>query len=56
MKILYVLQISKIIGCELKRIGDLNNEFMLGACGTFLFPEEKIMLCFDISDKTRCER
>ena len=51
-----VLQISKIIGCGLKRIGDLNNEFEFGACGTFLFPGEKIMLCFGISDKTRCER
>ena len=56
LKIFYALQISKIIGCGLKRIGDLNYDFYLGACGTYLFPEERVMLCFGDSYKTRCER
>ena len=32
-------QVSKIMDCELKRIGDLPYAFEMGACGTFLFED-----------------
>ena len=51
-----MFQISKVIGCELKRVGVLNYDFAVGACGTFNFPEERIMLCFAFSGFSRCER
>ena len=50
------LQVSKVIGCGLKRIGDLNYDFQYGACGTFSFPQERIMLCFGYSSVRKCER
>ena len=48
-------QISKIVDCRLKRIGDLNYSFDFGACGTFLFPEERIMFCFGGTHKSKCD-
>ena len=39
-------QISKINGCSLDRVDDLPRDFDNGACGTYLFPEERVMLCF----------
>ena len=51
-----ISKISKIDGCELKRIGDLNYEFTMGACGTFLYPEERILLCFPYAKLSGCER
>ena len=39
-------QISKIIDCSLKRVGDLPYELLFPACGTFKFPEERAMMCF----------
>ena len=50
------IQVSKIIGCELQRIGDLNYEFLMGACGTYNFPQERILLCFSLAKKSGCER
>ena len=50
------LEVSKIVGCELKRIGDLNYDFYWGACGTYKFPEERVMLCFSYYSKSKCER
>ena len=49
-------QISKIVGCELKRIGNLSYEFYEGACGTYNYPEERILLCFSNEKKKGCER
>ena len=49
-------QMSKVKGCELTRIGDLGFEFDGGACGTFKFPEERIMLCFAYSGTRKCVR
>ena len=54
--IYYLVQMSKIKGCELTRIGDLGFEFDGGACGTFNFPEERIMLCFAYSGSRKCVR
>ena len=53
---IFFLKLSKVVGCGLKRIGDLSYEFYRGACGTFSFPQERIMLCFSISYKKKCER
>ena len=50
-------QISKIVDCELKRIGDLPNEFEKVTCGTFLFDgSERVMLCFPKNDAKKCIR
>ena len=51
-----LFQVSKIVGCELRRIGDLNSDFVQGACGTYNFHEERVLLCFSDTDKTGCER
>ena len=40
----------------MKRVGDLNYDFKYGACGTFNFPDQRILLCFSQAKKTRCER
>ena len=53
---LIFIQVSKIVGCELQRIGDLNYEFVMGACGTYNFPQERILLCFSFAKKSGCER
>ena len=50
-------QISKIADCDLKRIGELPNEFQRGSCGTFLFDgTERVMFCFPASDQKKCFR
>ena len=36
-------QISKIIGCSLKRIGELPNAFTYGSCETFLFDGDEML-------------
>ena len=52
-----LFQISKIVDCELKRIGELPNEFATGACGKFLFDDaERVMLCFSARDTKKCFR
>ena len=55
MHIQKMSQISKIIDCGLKRVGDLPFEFRHGACGTFdIFSEERVMLCFDFHEQRKC--
>ena len=49
-------KIAKVIDCRLKRIGDLNYIFPEGTCGTFLFPEERILFCFGSLHKQKCDR
>ena len=51
-----MLQLSKIKGCTLERIAQLPHDFELGACGTFLFPEPRVMFCFAESDRKKCFR
>ena len=51
-----LLQVSKVIDCGLKRIGDLNYDFYWGTCATYSFPQERIMLCFSNSFTNKCER
>ena len=55
-KIIEKIKVSKVIGCGLKRIGDLSYDFYFGACGTFFFPEERIFFCFSEEYKNKCER
>lgn len=49
-------KISKVIGCGLKRIGDLSEDFWNGACGTYNFPDQRIMLCFGLDNRNKCQR
>ena len=56
LKIIKMLQISKINGCSLERIAQLPHDFEYGACGTFLFPEPRVMFCFAESDRKKCFR
>ena len=50
------LQISKINGCVLERIADLQFGFAYGACGTFTFPEERVVFCFGNGSEQKCFR
>ena len=53
------LKVSKVIGCGLKRIGDLSYNFYHGTCATYNFPMERILLCFSASNDgylKKCER
>ena len=50
-------QISKIVDCQLKRIGELPNAFNAGTCGTFSFDgDERVMFCFPASGTKKCFR
>ena len=40
------VKISQIDGCNIKRIGNLEFDFSFGACNTYQFDVEKILLCF----------
>jgi len=42
--------LRKIVGCELKEIGELSFSFNLGACITLHDPKPIILLCFDFTD------
>ena len=49
-------QVSKIMDCSLKRVGDLPYELYYPACGTFRFPEERSMICFAFEHAKSCVR
>ena len=49
-------QVSKIVGCSLKRVSDLPYELYFPACGTFKFPEERSMICFAAYYEYSCVR
>ena len=49
-------QVSKVVDCSLKRVGDLPYELVFPACGTFQFPEERSMICFAASHGKSCVR
>ena len=40
------VKISRIDGCNIKRIGNLEFDFSGGACNTYQFDVEKILFCF----------
>ena len=52
----FSFKISKVIGCELTRIGNLNIDFKIGTCGKFNFPEERVMMCFHLDGPNFCQR
>ena len=45
-----MFQISRIDGCNIKRIGNLEFDFWWGACNTYQFDVEKILFCFGPSE------
>ena len=49
-----VIQISRIDGCNVKRVGTLEFDFKWGACNTYQFDMEKILLCFQLSAGKQC--
>ena len=49
-------QVSKIINCSLRRVGDLPYELFAPTCGTFEFPEERSMICFSSKHEKSCVR
>ena len=51
-----LLEVSKVNGCGLQRIGDLNYDFDYGTCATYNFPAERILLCFAEAYTQKCER
>ena len=51
-----ISKVSMIVGCELKRIGDLGYDFLQGTCAAYNYPQERILLCFANEKKTGCER
>ena len=50
------VKVSKVIGCGLKRIDNLSDDFRFGTCATYNFPEERIFLCFALNNGQKCER
>ena len=51
-------KISRIHDCSLEKIGQLPHEFDWGTCGTYEFPEERVMFCFPypIETSNKCFR
>ena len=37
-------------------VGYLPFNFTFGACGTFAFPDERLMLCFPVEHTKKCRR
>ena len=47
-------KVSKVIGCNLVRLTDLDFKFSHGSCNTFTEPEPKVLLCFDEDNARQC--
>ena len=48
--------VFKIVNCRIELIDELSISFLLGSCGTFLFPEQRIFLCFGEKSRKKCFR
>ena len=48
--------VFKIVNCGIELIDELSISFFLGSCGTFLFPEQRIFLCFGEKSRKKCFR
>ena len=46
-----VIEISKIINCEVTRVGDMPSKFYGGACDVFTFGQPKILVCFSFGSQ-----
>ena len=49
-----VIKISRIDGCNVKRVGTLEFDFDDGACNTYQFEMEKILFCFGWNTHREC--
>ena len=49
-----IIQVSKVIGCELVKQKDLDFKFSHGSCNTFIEPNPKVLLCFDEDNDRQC--
>ena len=47
-------QISRVVGCGLKRVGNLAFDFYYGACTTVNV--DQVILCFPRDNKKRCQK
>ena len=48
--------IFKIMNCGFELVDELSVQFLMGSCGTFLFPEQRIFLCFGDMSRKKCFR
>ena len=48
------VKISRIDGCNIKRVGSLEFDFNYGACNTYQFDVEKILFCFGGDSERQC--
>ena len=48
------VKISRIDGCSVKRVADMEFNFNYGACNTFQFDIEKILFCFGTISGQHC--
>ena len=46
IKVKITVKVSRIDGCNVKRVGKLPVDFSSGACNTYQFDVEKILFCF----------
>ena len=46
-----VIKISRIDGCNVERVGNLEFDFSGGACNTYDFEVEKILFCFGTDEQ-----
>ena len=49
-----IVQISRIDGCTVKKVGSLNFDFRYGACKSYQFEIEKILIYFGVDDQ-KCD-
>ena len=54
MKVNDCVKISRIDGCNIKRVGNLEFDFYDGACNTYRFDVEKILFCFGDYSSRQC--
>ena len=48
------VKISRIDGCNIKRIGNLDFDIYGGSCNTYQFDVEKILFCFGGGSERQC--
>ena len=48
------VKISRIDGCDIKRVGNLEFDFYRGACNNYQFEVEKILFCFGGNSEREC--
>ena len=51
IKLLSIIKISRLDGCNFKRVRSLEFDFYYGACNTYNFEVEKILFCFGFDNR-----